>query len=74
VAVAVAAVTTAQRLGPLIGRLLSHPEPEQLLLRVRGTTLVVAALAELVGASAAVGAFLVGLPSPAHWPPGPAPS
>lgn len=49
-------------MGPLIGRLLSHPEPEQLLLRVRGTTLVVAGLAELVGASsAAVEAFLVGL-------------
>jgi len=63
--IAVGAVATAfaatQRLGPLIGRLLSHPEPEQLLLRVLGTTLVVAGLAELVGASAAVGAFLVGL-------------
>jgi monovalent cation:H+ antiporter-2, CPA2 family len=55
--IAVAAVAGAfavtQRWGPLIGRLLSHPEPEQLLLRVLGTTLVVAGLAELVGASAA---------------------
>jgi CPA2 family monovalent cation:H+ antiporter-2 len=40
---------------------MSHPESEQLMLRVLGTTLVVAGLAELVGASAAVGAFLVGL-------------
>ena len=47
--------------GALIGRMLTHPEPEQLLLRVLGVTLLVAGLAELVGASAAVGAFLVGL-------------
>jgi K+:H+ antiporter subunit KhtU len=64
-AVAVTAVVAAfgvtRRWGSLIGRLLTHPEPEQLLLRVLGTTLVVAGLAELVGASAAVGAFLVGL-------------
>lgn len=46
--------------GP-IGRALSHPEPEQLLLRILGVTLIVAGLAELSGASAAVGAFLVGL-------------
>ncbi|MHA6794270.1 cation:proton antiporter [Pseudonocardia bannensis] len=59
-AVAVAFVAS-RRWGHQIGRLLSHPEPEQLMLRVLGTTLVVAGLAELVGASAAVGAFLVGL-------------
>ena len=63
--VAVGAVTGAfavtRRWGPVIGRLLSHPEPEQLLLRALGATLVVAGLAEFVGASAAVGAFLVGL-------------
>jgi CPA2 family monovalent cation:H+ antiporter-2 len=63
--VAVGAVTGAfavtRRWGPVIGRLLSHPESEQLLLRVLGTTLVVAGLAEFIGASAAVGAFLVGL-------------
>ena len=57
----IAAFTATRRWGSLIGRLLTHPEPEQLLLRVLGTTLVVAGLAELVGASAAVGAFLVGL-------------
>jgi CPA2 family monovalent cation:H+ antiporter-2 len=61
VAALLAAFAATRRWGPLIGRLLSHPEPEQLLLRVLGTTLVVAGLAELVGASAAVGAFLVGL-------------
>jgi CPA2 family monovalent cation:H+ antiporter-2 len=55
------AFAASQRWGSVIGRLLSHPEPEQLMLRVLGTTLVVAGLAELVGASAAVGAFLVGL-------------
>ncbi|WP_240509779.1 cation:proton antiporter [Streptomyces malaysiense] len=47
--------------GHHLGRLLSHPEPEQLLLRVLGVTLIVAALAEAVHVSAAVGAFLVGL-------------
>ncbi|GAA1408378.1 hypothetical protein GCM10009662_43460 [Catellatospora coxensis] len=36
-------------------------DPEQLLLRVFGLTLLVAGLAELVNASAAVGAFLFGL-------------
>lgn len=65
VALAVGAVGGAflvtGRWGGLIGRLLSHPEPEQLLLRVLGATLVVAGLAELAGASAAIGAFLVGL-------------
>ncbi len=40
---------------------LAHPDAEQLMLRILGTTLVVAALAELVNISAAVGAFLVGL-------------
>jgi CPA2 family monovalent cation:H+ antiporter-2 len=53
--VAVGAVTGAfavtRRWGPVIGRLLSHPESEQLLLRVLGVTLVVAGLAEFVGAS-----------------------
>jgi CPA2 family monovalent cation:H+ antiporter-2 len=65
VLVAVGAVLLAfvasHRWGRHLGRLLSHPDSEQLMLRVLGTTLVVAALAELVDASAAVGAFLVGL-------------
>ena len=70
----IAAFAATRRWGSFIGRMLTHPEPEQLLLRVLGTTLVVAGLAELVGASAPVGAFLVGLPSPAPSPQGPAPS
>ena len=43
------------------GRILAHPEDEQLLLRILGLTLIVAAVAEHLHASAAVGAFLVGL-------------
>jgi CPA2 family monovalent cation:H+ antiporter-2 len=49
------------RFGGHLQRLISHPEPEQLMFRVLGLTLIVAALAELVYVSAAVGAFLVGL-------------
>jgi len=49
------------RWGHHVGRVLGHPEDEQLLLRVLGLTLIVAAVAEKVHASAAVGAFLVGL-------------
>ena len=64
-AVAVAALAAvfvaSYRWGHHVGRLVSHPDSEQLLLRVLGLTLIVAALAELVHASAAVGAFLVGL-------------
>ncbi|MBA4863230.1 cation:proton antiporter [Streptomyces sp. PSKA54] len=56
-----AAFTASYRWGHHLGRLLSHPDAEQLMLRVLGLTLIVAALAELVHASAAVGAFLVGL-------------
>lgn len=49
--------------GHHLGRVLLHlrPDAEQLLLRVLGVTLIVAALAEAVHVSAAVGAFLVGL-------------
>lgn len=65
VAIAVTAVlvafATSYRWGHHVGRVLAHPDPEQLLLRVLGITLIVAALAEIVHASAAVGAFLVGL-------------
>jgi len=49
------------RWGHHVGRMLGHPEDEQLLLRILGLTLIVAAVAEHVHASAAVGAFLVGL-------------
>lgn len=65
VALAVGALAVAfaasYRWGHRVGSMLSHPDPEQLLLRVLALTLVVAALAELVHVSAAVGAFLVGL-------------
>lgn len=65
VLVAVAALGTAlfasRRWGHRIGGALSHPEPEQLLLRIVGVTLLVAALAETINISAGVGAFLVGL-------------
>jgi CPA2 family monovalent cation:H+ antiporter-2 len=56
-----AAFAASYRWGHHLGRLLSHPDDEQLMLRVLGLTLSVAALAELVHVSAAVGAFLVGL-------------
>jgi CPA2 family monovalent cation:H+ antiporter-2 len=55
------ALLASRRWGHHIGGLLSHPEPEQLLLRVLGITLLVAAIAELINISAGVGAFLVGL-------------
>ncbi|HEV7420092.1 MAG TPA: cation:proton antiporter [Mycobacterium sp.] len=64
-AIAVAALgvafTASYRWGHLVGRMVAHPDNEQLLLRILGLTLIVAALAEFVHASAAVGAFLVGL-------------
>lgn len=56
-----AAFAASCRWGRHIGRLVEHPDDEQLMLRVLGLTMVVAALAEYVHASAAVGAFLVGL-------------
>lgn len=57
----VAAFALSYRWGHHVGRLITHPDSEQLLLRVLGLTLIVAALAEFIHASAAVGAFLVGL-------------
>ena len=62
-AMVVVSVTFAAsfRWGHHVGRLVGHPDSEQLLLRVLGITLIVAALAEKIHASAAVGAFLVGL-------------
>jgi CPA2 family monovalent cation:H+ antiporter-2 len=55
------AFTASHRWGHHVNRWLAHPDDEQLMLRVLGATLVVAALAEFVDVSAAVGAFLVGL-------------
>jgi CPA2 family monovalent cation:H+ antiporter-2 len=57
----VLAFVVSYRWGHHVGRLVAHPDNEQLLLRVLGLTLIVAALAEFIHASAAVGAFLVGL-------------
>ncbi|PJJ53537.1 CPA2 family monovalent cation:H+ antiporter-2 [Mumia flava] len=57
----VLALVLSNRWGHQLGRVLTHPDDEPLLLRVLGVTLVVAALAEAVHVSAAVGAFLVGL-------------
>jgi CPA2 family monovalent cation:H+ antiporter-2 len=51
-------------LGHHLGRVVGHEEDEQVLLRVLGLMLVVAGLTFLVDASAAVGAFLVGLAIP----------
>src|SRR5579875_2266060 len=61
IAALVVAFTASYRWGHHVGRLVTHPDSEQLLLRVLGITLIVAAVAESVHASAAVGAFLVGL-------------
>lgn len=55
------AFLVSYRWGDQVGRALGHPDNEQLLLRVLGLTLIVAAVAEELHASAAVGAFLVGL-------------
>src|SRR6478609_8194897 len=64
-AIAIAALSLAffasYRWGHHVGRIVAHPDNEQMLLRILGLTLIVAALAEFVHASAAVGAFLVGL-------------
>ncbi|WP_106400151.1 cation:proton antiporter [Actinocorallia populi] len=56
-----AAFAGSYRWGHRVGRVVTHPEAEQSMLRILGITLIVAALAEAVHASAAVGAFLVGL-------------
>ncbi len=56
-----AAFAASYRWGHHVGRLVEHPDSEQLLLRILGITLIVAAVAESLHASAAVGAFLVGL-------------
>jgi CPA2 family monovalent cation:H+ antiporter-2 len=63
--VSVTAVLTvlvvSRHYGERIGRRLTDAEDEQVLLRVLGTTLVVAGLSAMLDASAAVGAFVVGL-------------
>jgi monovalent cation:H+ antiporter-2, CPA2 family len=71
IALAVSAVLVVlmavQRHGHRLGRLLSHRDDEQVLLRLVGLTLLVAGLAQAMGASAGVGAFLVGLALPTEF-------
>jgi monovalent cation:H+ antiporter-2, CPA2 family len=55
------ALFVALRFGRVISRLVSHDDPEKLLLVVLGATLLVAGLAQKLQVSAAVGAFLVGI-------------
>jgi len=63
--VVLAVLIAAHRFGDHLARVLRHNDDEQVLLRVLGLTLLVAGLTHQVGASAAVGAFLVGLAIPA---------
>ncbi len=58
------ALLTATRASHRIGALLTHDSDEQIMLRVLGLTLLVASTTHLLGASAAVGAFLVGIAIP----------
>jgi CPA2 family monovalent cation:H+ antiporter-2 len=61
VGVLLLALVASRRWGHRVGHLVDDRDTEQLLLRIVGLALVVAAIAELAGTSAAVGAFLVGL-------------
>lgn len=64
VAVVVTVLVGVHRFGNHLGRLIHHEDDEQILLRVLGLTLLVGGFSYLLGASAAVGAFLVGLAIP----------
>lgn len=70
IALAVSAVAlallAATRASHRIGALLSHEADEQVMLRVLGLTMLVAAATHTLGASAAVGAFLVGIAIPGN--------
>lgn len=57
-------LVSTRLIGKHLGRLLGHQEDEQVLLRLMGLMLVVAGVTHVVDASAAVGAFLVGLAIP----------
>ncbi len=59
--VVIAVIAFAYRQGDKIGELIFHTSDEVSLLTVLGLTLLVAGLAEGIGVSAAVGAFLVGI-------------
>jgi CPA2 family monovalent cation:H+ antiporter-2 len=60
-AAAAGVLFVALRYGRVISRVVSHDDPEKLLLVVLGVTLLVAGLAQKLQVSAAVGAFLVGI-------------
>ncbi|MEI2827964.1 MAG: cation:proton antiporter [Dermatophilaceae bacterium] len=68
IALAVGAVSlalfAATRGSRRIGQMLTHRQDEQVMLRVLALTLLVAAATHALGASAAVGAFLVGIAVP----------
>ncbi len=64
VGVVLVVLLAGHRFGDRLGSVLRHEDDEQVLLRVLGLTLLVAGLTHWVGASAAVGAFLVGLAIP----------
>lgn len=55
------ALAAAHRAGPRFGQLVAGGDNEQVLLRLFAITLLIAGLAQAIGASAAVGAFLVGI-------------
>ncbi|GAA0518303.1 potassium transporter [Saccharopolyspora subtropica] len=61
VGVLLLALGVSRRWGHRVGHLVEDGDTEQLLLRIVGLALVISAVAELAGTSAAVGAFLVGL-------------
>ena len=58
------ALIAATRGSRRIGKMLTHRQDEQVMLRVLALTLLVAAATHALGASAAVGAFLVGIAVP----------
>ncbi len=58
------ALVAATRASHRIGAILTHDQDEQIMLRVLGLTMLVAAATHMLGASAAVGAFLVGIAIP----------
>jgi CPA2 family monovalent cation:H+ antiporter-2 len=67
VSAVVVVIAVAHRHGHRLSRVLAHPDDEQVLLRLFGLTLIVAGVTQAVGASAAVGAFLVGIAVPSRF-------
>ena len=67
VSAVVVVIAMVHRHGHRLGRVLAHPDDEQVLFRLFGLTLIVAGVTQAVGASAAVGAFLVGIAVPSRF-------